>query len=166
MRALFLTLTVLVMYHKASFARSLNANSRDIVAKRSSLAIKRSHISEDVPEGDFGIESTHDMKLDDENSEKLKTILEEILHKSMEYGPAQIKSGHFGRKRVFPQSFESLIAGIALRNEMQKKENEKSILKDDLLKVAEDLAEVDVSNIDRKRKRNGMDDSERPPKVG
>ena len=154
------------MYHRVSIGRSLSANNRDIVAKRSSLAIKRSHISEDIPEGDFGIESTHDMKLNDEDSDKYKTILEEIMHQAMEDGPEQIKSEHYRRKRVFPQSFESLVAGIALRTERQKKENERNILKNDLLKVAEDLAEVDVSNIDRKRKRNGMEDSERPPKVG
>ena len=190
MKTLVLTLAMLVFYYNVSLGRRLNGYENILSKTRNSLALERnvehkepnSYRPISTSEQDFARRNVHELRRNDEKNNEIERYQESMLQPSDDWrrvrrikNPKRRPNSELKdlaklqiaeRKRSFPQSFESLFAGKVLQNEVQKKENEKMMSDNDLLKVAEDLTDFDILNIEKRRNKYKMNNEERPPKPG
>ena len=193
MKTLLLTLAVLVLHQRASYGRSLiviNNGEKGTTPKlRHSLALKKKHVYHKVPNR-YHPTSTSDRELanfyeerqnNDENPDIGRLLhymlrgedadLGEEIKYSEAYGkegfedPVSLQIDLDDTKRAFPQSFESLFIENTLENETHKKEIDTKQSEDDLLKIAEDLRQLDLFDM-AKRSKHKMKKEDRPPRPG
>ena len=194
MKAILFTFALFLFHHRVSHGKSIfndqNEEERIVSKVKQSLIEERNCMNHQEPRN-YDSVSAHDQDSASENvlgngrnfkkDESMKKWLKSKLKSFDNWRMARQTEGmamkarkKFDdlpeidklRKRAFPQSFESLFARKAPGNEIEKAESEKKRREEDLLKIVEDLGELDVFNIGRKRATDKLNDDERPPRPG